>query len=299
MGRDGLPQGRAELQGAGIPAYIFPESAVRALAALERYARWLERPVEAPATFPVRKKDVEGILNAVRTDGREHLTKDEAYGVLEAYGIPVIPHRLARTAAEARDAAETLGFPVVLKVVSPDIVHKSDVGGVRLDLRDPDAVERAYESLLERIGESRPEAEVRGVLIAPFRGDGRELILGMSVDPSFRPVLMFGLGGIHVETFRDVAFRVPPVTEGEAREMVGSIRSFPLLTGTRGEKPVDLDAVVEAIQRLAQLVQEHDSIVEVDVNPFLATPEGALALDARIRLGGVAGEQEPTGSKPP
>jgi acetate---CoA ligase (ADP-forming) len=289
MGREGLPQGRAELQAAGLPAYIFPESAVRALAALDRYRSWLERPLEAPATFPVDGDRVRAIVQAARADGREHLLEPEAYAVLDAYGIPVIPHRLVRSADEAAQAAEALGLPVVLKVVSPQVVHKSDVGGVRLDLRDGEQVRDAYRSLVEDVGSTLPDARIEGVLVAPFRREGRELILGMNLDPSFGPVLMFGLGGIYVETFRDVVFRVPPVTEGEAREMIRSIRSFPLLEGTRGEEAVDQDSIVEAIQRLAQLVQEQDAIAEVDVNPLMATPDGAAALDARIRLAAEGG----------
>jgi acetate---CoA ligase (ADP-forming) len=284
MGREGLPQGRAELQGAGVPAYIFPESAARALAALHRYARWLERPVQAAAHFPVRKEEAAAILERARREGRDHLLEHEAYGVLDAYGIPVVAHRLAGSADEAAEAAREMGFPVVLKVVSPQIVHKTDAGGVRLDLRNEADVREAYGSLLSGVTERAPDAEIRGVLVAPFRKEGRELILGMSTDPTFGPVVMFGLGGIYVETFQDVAFRVPPVTEQEAREMIASIRSYPLLEGVRGEPAVDLDAVAEGIQRLSQLVQDQAAIGEVDVNPFLASPDGVIALDARIRL---------------
>lgn len=297
MGREGLPRGRAELQAAGVPAYIFPESAARALAALNRYGRWLERPVQAPATFGVRREDVVRTVESARAEGRDRLREDEAYAVLEAYGIPVAPHRLARSAEEAVEAARDLGLPVVLKVVSPHIVHKTDVGGVRLDLRDEAQVREAWAALVTAVRDRDPDAEVTGALVAPHRTEGRELVLGMSTDPTFGPVVMFGLGGIHVETFRDVSFRVPPVTEQEAREMIASIRSYPLLEGVRGEPGVDLDAVVEAVQRLSQLVEDHAEILEVDVNPLLATEAGVCALDARVRISSGPGAAAP--SPPP
>jgi len=284
MGREGLPQGRAELQSAGVPAYIFPESAARALAALHRYSEWLERPIQAPPDFPVDREAVRRILDRAEAEGRGRLLEPEAYQVLEAYGIPVIPHRFVAGEESPVAAAEELGFPVVLKVVSPQIVHKTEVGGVVLDLEDGGEVADGHRDLLRRIRIHDPDAELRGVLVLPYRPDGRELILGMTMDPSFGPVIMFGSGGIYVETFRDVTFAVPPVTEHEAWEMIRSIRSFPLLEGVRGEKPVKLEVVVEAIQRLSQLILDHERIGELDVNPFVATPEAALALDARISL---------------
>ena len=293
MGREGLPQGRSQLRAAGIPAYIFPESAVRALRALHGYGRWLARPVQAPAVFPADAATVRRIVEGARAEGRTRLLEVEAYGILEAYGIPVIPHRLVQTVEEAVEAGETLGWPVVLKAVSPQIVHKTEVGAIRLDLRGPDEVRSAFAELRASLDHHQVGSDLRGMLVAPYRSDGRELILGMSTDSTFGPLVMFGLGGIYVETFKDVAFRVPPITEQEARDMMRSIRSYPLLEGVRGEKAVRLDPVVEAIQRLSQLVQSHPALAEIDVNPFLATAQGAWALDARIRL------SEPGGSSSP
>ena len=285
MGREGLPAGRAELRAAGIPAYIFPESATRALGAMNRHARWVERPVQAPARFPVEATVVSKILDQVQAEGRDRLLEPEAYAVLEAYGIPVTPHTFVRSAGEAVSAFETLGGgPVVMKVVSPQIVHKTEVGGVLLDVRDADAVRAGWDQLTMAVAREAPEAELRGLLIAPYQKGSREMILGMTMDRTFGPLLMFGLGGIYVETFRDVAFRVPPVTELEAHEMMREIRSFPLLEGVRGEPPVPLDQVANAIQRLSQLVLDHDRITALDINPFQASSEGVLALDARIQL---------------
>jgi acetate---CoA ligase (ADP-forming) len=290
MGREGLPAGRAELQAAGIPAYIFPESATRALGAMHRHARWTERPVQAPVRFPADSERVRGILDAALAEGRTRLLEPEGYAVLEAYGIPVTPWALATSAAEAREAFRRFGArPVVLKAVSPDVVHKTEVGGVRLDLRSEDEVEEGWNRIHADVARALPDARLRGILVTPFRTGGREMILGMSADPTFGPVLMFGLGGIYVETFKDVVFRLPPVTALEAEEMIREIRSFPLLEGVRGEEAVHLPAVVEAIQRLSQLVLDHDRITGLDMNPFLATPEGGLALDARISLEPIQG----------
>lgn len=290
MGREGLPAGRAELQAAGIPAYIFPESATRALGAMHRYARWTERPVQAPVRFAADSERVREILDHAAAEGRMRLLEPEGYAVLEAYGIPVTPWVLAITPDEACAAFHSFGGgPVVLKAVSPDIVHKTEVGGVRLDLRSEAELCEGWDRLHADLASAAPEADLRGVLVTPFRTGGREMILGVSADPTFGPVLMFGLGGIYVETFRDVAFRLPPVTALEAEEMIREIRSFPLLQGVRGEEAVDLSSVIEAVQRLSQLVLDHDRITGLDMNPFLATPKGGVALDARISMEPVKG----------
>lgn len=284
MGKEGLPEGRAELQAARIPAYIFPESAARALGVMDRYRRWVERPVQAPARFQVEPRVASAILEGASEQGRSRLLEHEAYDVLEAYGIPVVPHILASSEEEAVKAALSMDGPVVLKVVSADIVHKTELGGVILDLEGETAVRDGYRELMDRVAKGAPEAELAGILVAEFKTAGRELILGMDTDPSFGPVLMFGLGGIYVETFQDVAFRLPPVTDIEAHDLIREIRSFPLLEGVRGEEGVRIEAIAEAIQRISQLVLDHPQISSLDVNPFLATPEGGIALDARIEL---------------
>jgi len=284
MGREGLPQGRAELKDAGIPGYIFPESAARALSHMHRYARWRERPDQEPERFSVDRREVEGILDRVQAGSRKQLTEVQALKVFQAYGIPTIPHRVAHSEEDAIRAAEELGYPVVLKILSPDVVHKSDVDGVQIDLRAPDEVSRAYRSILHAVGEGHPEARMEGVLVERFLQGGREVIVGMSTDPSFGPVLMFGLGGVYVEALKDVSFRVQPVTRLDAEEMIRSIRSFPLLEGVRGDEGSDLEALAEVIQRVSQLVGDHDRILELDINPFLAFSNGGVAVDARISI---------------
>lgn len=285
MGREGLPEGRAELGAAGVPAYIFPESAARALAAMDAYRRWLERPLGVVRTFEVDRGTVRRVIEDALAAGRMHLTTMEAMAILRAYGIPTVECRLARSADEAAAAAEAIGFPVVLKVLSRHIVHKSDVGGVAVDLRGPEEIRDAYRRMMQRIAEVAPGADVDGVLVQPFIKGGRETIIGMTLDRSFGPVLMFGLGGIYVEALGDVAFRVEPVSDVDAWEMVRGIRGRRLLEGFRGEPPADQALLVEVIQRVSQLVGEHHEIQELDINPFVAFEVGGLALDARIRVG--------------
>jgi len=285
MGREGLPTARPELRAAGIPAYIFPESAARALGALHRYARWQERPVQAPSRFPVDAPRVTRILDQAQAEGRTRLLETEGYAILEAYGIPVVPHTLAEDPEAAVAAFHALGGrPAVLKVVSPDVSHKTEMGGVLLDLRTEAEVRDGWVTLRERLATHAPDATLSGILVSPLAEDGREMILGMSLDPSFGPLLVFGLGGIYVETFKDVALRVPPVTALEAHEMIRELRSFPLLQGVRGEAPTPLEPVVEAIQRLSQLVLDHDRLAGIDINPLLAGETGVMALDARVLL---------------
>lgn len=284
MGREGLPQGRAELNEAGVPAYIFPESAARSLAAMNRYRRWLERPVGEIRTFPVDRPAARAILERAQEAGRDQLATPEALALLEAYGIPIIHSRLARSAEEAAAAALEFGFPVVMKVVSPDIVHKTEVGGVVLDLRTEAEVLRAYQEIEEKVRRHAPTAHIEGVLVEQHVKGGRETIVGMSLDPKFGPVIMFGLGGIYVEAVNDVVFRIHPVSDGDARDMVRSIRGIKLLEGVRGEPPADLDALTEVIQRVSQLVGDYPAIAELDINPLTVLERGAWALDTRVRI---------------
>ncbi len=284
MGREGLPQGRAELKEVGVPAYIFPESAARALAAMARYRRWLERPGGTVVHYDMDDSTIGRILAAQREAGGGYLSSDDARAVLRACGVPVVESRLATTAEEAVAAATTLGLPVVLKVMSAHVIHKTDVGGVALDLRTADDVRAAYEAIVTSVREHVPDAVIDGVLVEQFVRGGRETIIGMSVDPAFGPVLMFGLGGIHVEALRDVVFRVQPLTDVDAREMIGQIRGVKLLDGIRGEPPADRALLADVIQRISQLVGDHPDITELDINPFVVFESGGTAVDARIRV---------------
>jgi acetyltransferase len=286
MGREGLPQGLAELNAAGIPGYRFPESAVRALAAMYRQGVWQQRPAGEVRTFGVDGAAVEAIIARAAEEGREKLTETEVMRVLEAYGIPVAPYHVATTLDEAEEVAERLGWPVVLKILSPRIVHKSDVGGVVVGVEDGAELARAWVQLTQdapRRAGIGPD-DVEGVLVQKMVSGGKETIVGMTSDPQFGPVLMFGLGGIYVEALGDVVFRVHPVRDVDAAEMVRAIRGRRLLQGVRGEPASDLGAVEEVIARISQLVGDHPAIREMDVNPWLAFPEGGVAVDGRISI---------------
>jgi len=285
MGREGLPRGMAELHEARIPAYIFPESAARALAAMEKHRRWLDRPTGQVRRF----EDVDAgrasrVLERAASEGRNLLPVPEAMELLEAYGIPVAPHRTVESADAAAAAAYDVGFPVVLKAVAPGLSHKTEAGAVALDLEDEEDVRKAYRDMERRAREWPDEAEMVGAVVQPMLRGGRETIVGMTVEPNFGPLIMFGLGGIYVEALRDVTFRVQPVTDVDAREMTRSIRGAKLLEGVRGEPGVDFDRLIEVLQRVSQLVGDHPGIQELDVNPFLAYPEGdrCVAVDARV-----------------
>jgi acetyltransferase len=286
MGREGLPEGRAQLKEAGIPAYIFPESAARALAAMHRHRKWTERPSQEPEQFAVDHRVVELVLDRVQAAGRTQLTEVEALKVFKAYGVPTIPYRVAHSEEAAVEVAEDLGYPVVLKVISPDVIHKTETGGVRVDLRSAEEVARAYRSMVQSFRALEPPIRMEGVLVESYLTGGQEVIVGMSTDPRFGPVLMFGLGGVYVEALKDVSFRVQPVTRIDAEEMIRAIRGFPLLEGVRGEPGSDLDTLAEVIQRVSQLVGDHDRILDLDINPFLVFPQGGMALDARVSIRG-------------
>lgn len=284
MGRKGLPEGREKLNEAHVPAYIFPESAAKALAAMYQYRQWLERPIGLVPHFEVDRSAADAIMARQRAAGGGYLPAEDVFRLLQAYGLSTLQSRLARTRQEAAAIADEMQVPVVMKIVSPQIVHKTDVGGVALDLRTPDEVERAWDTMMQRVAAKQPEAEIHGVVIEQYVRGGRETIIGMSQDPSFGPVLMFGLGGIYVEALRDVSFRIQPVSDIDAKEMVRAIRGIKLLEGVRGEPPADLPAIEEAIQRVSQLVGDFPEIAELDINPLVVFEHGTIAVDARIRI---------------
>jgi acyl-CoA synthetase (NDP forming) len=215
---------------------------------------------------------------------QRHLLETEAEELFGDYGLPVPPHSLATTEAEAVAAARRFGFPVVLKIVSPDILHKSDAGGVKVGLADEAAVKAAWRAMMAAVAGSAAAARIEGVLVAPSAPEGLECIVGVTRDPQFGPALMFGLGGVFVELLKDVSFRVLPVTRSDAEEMVREIRGWPLLQGLRGSGPRDVPAVVDFLVKTAELVEKNPEIREIDVNPLRVYERGVLALDVRVML---------------
>jgi acyl-CoA synthetase (NDP forming) len=225
-----------------------------------------------------------GIVESARAQGRTLLTEIEAKQMLEDAGIRVSPARLAKTADEAAKIADQLGYPVVLKVVSEQITHKSDVGGVELDLESAADVRAAFDRIVASAKQHVPNAAIDGVAVQRMEPAGIEVIVGMTKDPQFGPVLMFGLGGVLVEVLKDVAFRVVPINERDARQMIHEIKGYPLLEGYRGHDPADVAKLEQLLLRLSSFVEQHPEVAELDLNPVFAYKDDAIAVDARIVL---------------
>lgn len=286
MGREGLPAGLAELHDARIPAYIFPESAARALGAMWHYQQQRSRPVGKPQAFNTDDRTVTAVLDAAQTAGNAKLSEPDALRVLDAYGIPVLPWRFVAKggtkslATTTSAAAQQLGFPVAIKVVSPTILHKTDVGGVVLDLESDTQVERAVRQMVKRV------PDLDGVLVQKMaKTSGLETIVGLTRIPRVGALVMFGMGGVYVEVMRDVVLRLCPLLDTDAKEMVREVKLHQLLEGVRGQPARDQTALVESILRLGQLAERHPRIAEMDINPLLALEKGVVAIDARIQLG--------------
>jgi len=224
------------------------------------------------------------VIASARAQGRRLLNEVEAKEVLAEAGVPVVPARLARTREEAMAFAREGGFPAVLKVVSNDIAHKSDVGGVKLDLADEAAVGAAFDQIMAAVKAAAPQAAVDGVSVQKMAAPGTEVIVGVNTDPQFGPVLMFGLGGILVELLEDVAFRIVPIEPRDARRMIREIKGFKLLEGFRGAPPADVGALEALLLKVSAFVDSHPEVAEMDLNPVFAYPDGAVAVDARIVL---------------
>ncbi len=287
-GADVMPA-RDEFVAANLPDYPAPERAVGALRAMCEYAAWRRRPPRVVTRFPVNRRRVERVLSRQRRAHRREVGEADAKEILRAYDFNVLPGQVARSEEEAVGVAEHVGYPVAMKIVSPEIVHKSDLGGVRLGLSNATQVRDAYDLMMLRISRRMPEAELVGVYVERMCTPGREVILGMHRDPQFGPMLMFGLGGIFVEVMKDVSFHLAPITEDEAMQMLVGTRSYSLLKGARGQASVDLGGIAGALQRISQLVTDFPEIEEMDINPFIVGEVGTppMVADARMTLSGV------------
>ena len=284
MGGSSTESAAATLATAGIPTYFDPARAVGALGALEAYATVREREYRAPTEFDVDRERAADILSEATGRGQT-LLGVEAMDLLDAYGIPTPDGSVVDSPGDASRVAEEIGGDVVMKIVSPDISHKSDIGGVEVGV-PPGAVADTYEDLVVRAHNYQPDATILGVQVQE-RVDlesGTETIVGVTRDPQFGPLVMVGLGGIFVEVIEDTAFRVAPVPEPEIREMFEELESMPLLYGARGREPADVDALVETVARVSQLVTDFPAIAELDINPVVALPDGVAAVDLRLTL---------------
>jgi acetyl coenzyme A synthetase (ADP forming)-like protein len=286
MGGTEVAAAKEKLMAVGIPNYPSPDRAVTALRAMCDYAAWKRRPARIVTRFPVNRRRVDRIINTQMRSGEAQIGEVEAKEILRAYDFNVLGGQLARTGDEAVEIAERLNYPVVLKISSPDIIHKSDFGGVRINLANAEQVRDAFDLMMVRIQRRAPDAHLRGAYVEKMGQRGREVILGMTRDPQFGPMLMFGLGGIFVEVMKDVTFHLAPITAEEAMQMLKGTRSYALLQGARGQAPVDLEAIAGALQRISQLATDYPEIKELDINPLIVGPLGvqAYVADARMTL---------------
>jgi acyl-CoA synthetase (NDP forming) len=224
------------------------------------------------------------IIAGVRKEGRTYLTELESKQILKEAGINTTEIRLAKTREEAVSLSKEIGFPVALKIVSPDVLHKTDAGGVKLSLQNEEEVAKAYDEIISSIKEHEPKANIQGVAVQNMARPGTEVIIGMSKDPQFGPVLMFGLGGILVEVLKDVSFRIAPLTKRDAREMIKEIKGYPILEGYRGQEPANIEVLEELLLKVSDFVEQEPKIKELDINPIFAYRDGAVAVDARVIL---------------
>lgn len=289
LGSHGVPEGLRTEAECNIPSYSFPEAAAISLSHAVEYGEWLETtPGEVPTFEDIDPKRASDIIQSAldTTTGRAWLTPDRVHELLTVYGIPLVEEGTAKTADEAASIARRLGFPVAVKLVSDSITHKSDVRGVRLNVQDEQSVRDAFAGIESRLRELGRLDDMQGVSVQRMVKQGVEAIVGVTRDSSFGPIVMFGLGGVYVEVLQDVAFRVPPLTDQDARNLVREVRGYPLLEGYRGAAPGDVLAIENTLLRVSQLVRNHPEIAEMDLNPIkvLEPGQGCVAVDARIAV---------------
>ena len=295
MGEASLAEALRIAHSAEIPAYTFPEDAVEAFGIMRQRARWLQAgtkriPAEGRDTFRVQpgaERSTQELVRTAKSEGHAALDAAECRFVMEAYGIPTPAESLAASPEDAAASAAKIGFPVVMKLMSPDFLHKSDAGGVLLNIQDTTAARNGFETLIARAYAAHPGAHLHGVMVQKQVTGGREVIVGFKRDPTFGPLIMFGLGGIYVEVLADVSFRLAPLSASDAAQMIDEVRSARLLAGLRGALPADRDALIEAIVRVGRLAAGHPDIAELDINPLIVLPQGqgVTAVDVRAILG--------------
>lgn len=280
-----IAPGEKMLQAAGIPNYTYPEAAIETMRALCDYADILEMDFKKPDVIQADKKKVQELMDK-QTQNGDYVLGLESIDILEAYGLPLVGNKEAATKEDAVAAAESMGYPVVMKIVSPDITHKSDAGGIRLNLKSKEEVMAAYDTMMTDVKRNVPDAKIEGVQIQNMLIGGNEIIIGMIRDPTFGPLIMFGLGGIYVEILQDVAFGVAPLNRDEAEKLIRSIKTFKLFEGARGAKPVDINILIDAVMRVSQLVTDFPEIKEFEINPMKIMDDGvtAYAIDMRLML---------------
>ena len=309
MGSHGIPESLKSLNEGHIPSYSFPEAAARTLARVVKYGTWrATAPGEVPALKDVHADKARAIIErsllggdvAVDPSGAKWVEPAALHEIFRAYGIRTPDLRVAANRGEAASAAKAIGFPVAIKVKSPDVVHKTDVGGVRLGLASEEEAARAFDEIRASVAKALPRARFEGVTVEPMVAGGIETIVGMSRDPLFGPVVLFGLGGVAVEILRDVSVRVAPITDRDAEEMVGEIRGSALLRGYRGAPPTNTASLIDLLHRVSRLASEHPEILELDLNPVVVFPgtRPCFAVDARMRIARTGTPSDGAGKAP-
>ncbi len=288
LGYDSVKKARNLLLKNKIPPFEYPEEAIAALEKSWLYDFWRKKPQIQCERPQVNFEKAAQVLRLVREESRSHLLDYEVKEILEAYGFRFPKSLMARTTEEALLAAQVIGFPVVLKIISPQVQHKTDVGGVKVNIKDEEELIKAFQELTIGVRQALPGVSILGVLVQEMIAGGKEIIIGFTRDPQFGPLVMFGLGGIYVEVIKDVSFRLAPLCPEEAQEMIREIKGYPLLKGVRGEPEADLEALVNSLVSLAQLAADFPELSEGEINPLLVRPkgQGAVAVDARLALGG-------------
>lgn len=287
MGGEAVSGAVRLLSEAGVPNYPFPERAVRALSRLSKYGEEKFKVKRRFAvSYNVDKEGVKEVLERAKRENRVNLLIVEAFQILAAYGLKIAPSMLAQSKAQAVEAAERIGYPVAMKVVSPQIMHKTDIGGVKLNLNSGEEVEEAFDQIIRDASSYMPEARIIGVVVQKMVKPGKEVIVGLHRDTQFGPLVMFGIGGIYVNVLRETAFRLAPISVKEAVDMIAETKTFPILRGVRGEPASDISALAEVISRVSQLAVDFEEIVEMDINPLFVYEkgEGCIALDAKITI---------------
>jgi acetyltransferase len=287
MGEKRIKTGIEILGNNNIPNYPFPNRAAQAFRAMSDYQDILNRPLAVYKSFEVDKVAVRELIDKVRSEGRLSIGDSEAREILLAYGMQIPESELADNTTEAINIANKIGYPVVLKIASPDILHKTDIGGVKVGLQNDEQLKDAFELMVYRANRYLPEARIWGCLVQEMVPSGNlEVLVGMNRDPQFGPLVTFGLGGIYVETLKDVTFRIAPFSKLDAQAMLNEIRAKALLDGVRGNPEVDKDAIIDTLLRIGQLVQDFPESLEIDINPLavFSKNQGAIAIDMRLVL---------------
>jgi acetyltransferase len=279
-------RGVAVFQQAKLPVYTFPESAARSIAVMFQYQEWLKKPAKKVKRLPVDKRSLAHIFAGAKAERREFLYYEEIATLLKAYDFPLVESKITQSSQDAVHFFNHLNKPVVLKIESEDIIHKSDSGCVRINLENATAITEAFDQIMLKASKiSRPE-KINGILVQEMVESGTEVVLGMNRDPNYGPLIMFGMGGIFVELYQDICFRLAPLSETDAWDMIQKIKAYQILKGFRGSEPVDFNVIVSSLLKLSQLSLDWPEISELDLNPFMVAPKqkNCKIVDARIKI---------------